>query len=67
MHLIDAGDGSELYGSDMMCRFKCRHCQYECDWRPIETTTKAKRGIPCPKCNSDNEQAQKDMVKYDAE
>jgi len=51
MHIHDAGCGEGMFGVDMMCMFKCHHCGYISDWMPVETTTEAKRGKPCPECN----------------
>lgn len=49
MHVIDAGlreDGAEI------AVYRCSRCRRETDWTEFRTITEAKRGIPCPACNS---------------
>lgn len=48
MHVCDAG---EMDGVDSV-RFRCSKCGLETDWLKEESITKAKRGIPCLKCNT---------------
>lgn len=48
MHVVDAGtfpDGSRA------AEFQCARCGHASGWQRIDTVTKAKRGIPCPRCN----------------
>ena len=54
MHVVDAGDGSE-FGVETICVFRCRECDHTTEWTPVKSTTEAKRGIPCPKCNRNEE------------
>lgn len=49
MHVSDAGHGDEW---DMRVRYQCARCNHETDWTTARTVTEAKRGIPCPNCNS---------------
>lgn len=52
MHVCDgAGDGPD----DVWCRMQCRRCNTETDWMKFNTVTEAKRGIPCPDCNTKKE------------
>jgi hypothetical protein len=49
MHVIDAGEGSN--GEDIAV-FWCEHCGHETEWLKVGSVSEAKRGLPCPKCNS---------------
>lgn len=48
MHVIDAGPGID---SQDMCLFQCKRCKNKSDWM-LCRVSEAKRGIPCPVCNS---------------
>ncbi len=56
MHVNDAGDGC--------CQFKCRRCGHDSGWIKWEWPVnenhvgKARRGIPCPNCNSEKTESQ---------
>ena len=50
MHVIDAGPAE--FGDGCIAVFKCNRCGHETDWMNAGTVTAAKRGIPCPDCNS---------------
>jgi hypothetical protein len=50
MHVSDAGGTGPP--DDNWCRMQCVRCNAETDWINFETVTEAKRGIPCPACNS---------------
>lgn len=52
MHVSDASGCADEDGSGAMVRMTCRRCDYESEWLYLPTVTEAKRGIPCPKCNS---------------
>lgn len=56
MHVSDAGEvqcgAAEDLGKPLV-RFMCARCEYETDWFVVDTVTEAKRGIPCPKCNNE--------------
>jgi DNA-directed RNA polymerase subunit RPC12/RpoP len=43
MHVCDAG-------ADRMVLFSCARCQHRSDWMQMDKA-RARRGIPCPKCN----------------
>ncbi len=47
MHVTDAGeeDGKPI------CQMRCARCGRESGWLIFDTTTEAKRGIPCDACN----------------
>ena len=47
MHVSD-GDGPD----DVWCRMQCTKCKAETEWIKFDTVTQAKRGIPCPTCNT---------------
>lgn len=48
MHVCDAGNCE-----DASCvQFECRRCKHRSEWVRGLTVTEAKRGQPCPKCNS---------------
>lgn len=54
MHVCDAGDtgcGTDDE-RDVIVKFACVRCGYESDWMRCSTVTEAKRGMPCPRCNS---------------
>lgn len=51
MHVSDAGYGGSARGVNV--QFQCANCEYISGWMKCETVTEAKRGLPCPKCNSD--------------
>lgn len=47
MHVADAGDH--------VIEFKCQRCGHNTGWIDWDNgVAKAKRGIPCPKCNATN-------------
>lgn len=48
MHVVDAGNGP---APGHWAEFECDRCGYRSEWRPVESITDAKRGLPCPKCN----------------
>jgi len=50
MHVSDArGSGPP---DDNQCRMTCIKCGAETGWINFSTVTEAKRGIPCPACNT---------------
>jgi hypothetical protein len=48
MRVSDAG-GCD--GGGVLVTFQCSRCEYESSWYRFDTVTKAKRGLPCPRCN----------------
>ena len=54
MHVTDCGDGN--YGAqndnEQFVLLKCNRCGNESGWITLPSVTAAKRGIPCPKCNT---------------
>jgi hypothetical protein len=54
MHVIDAGDSGCVMEpkTAFIAKFKCA-CGYESGWLQVNTTTEARRGLPCPACNPD--------------
>jgi DNA-directed RNA polymerase subunit RPC12/RpoP len=34
-----------------IAKYQCAKCGHASEWMGFRTTTEAKRGIPCPKCN----------------
>lgn len=52
MHVCDAGPDGE---TATLVRFKCQRCGHESEWTSMSTVTEAKRGLPCPVCNSKKE------------
>lgn len=51
MHVCDAGGWSHEEGGAMV-RLLCKLCKHETEWLYLDTVTEAKRGKPCPNCNS---------------
>lgn len=50
MHVCDAcSDGPGV----QTVKYACARCGHETDWTKADSVTAAKRGIPCPSCNSD--------------
>jgi len=49
MHVADAGGNGP---DDQIVLFKCGRCGHVSEWISGLTVTQAKRGIPCPVCNS---------------
>lgn len=45
MHVEDAGPDA--------VKFRCRKCGHETEWQEICSAAWGKRGIPCPKCNTE--------------
>lgn len=56
MHVYDAGDATQD-GFDMACCFRCVKCGHKEDWVNMKNLTDAKRGIPCPKCETIRQKA----------
>lgn len=52
MHVYDAGDCGDCCEDEVDVIFRCRLCKHETEWTRMRTVTEAKRGIPCPKCNT---------------
>lgn len=53
MHVIDAGnDCCVSEPGEQLVRYGCQRCGHETDWVTARNVTEAKRGIPCPKCNT---------------
>lgn len=52
MHVADAGNG-DTADAPMVAHFNCARCRHYAGWLKVESVTKARRGIPCPKCNAD--------------
>lgn len=54
MHVCDAGDagcgGDD--GDTGIAQFACQRCGHHTDWLPVRTISDAKRGMPCPNCNT---------------
>lgn len=48
MHVCDAGAGEQK----PIAQFQCRKCGLQSEWMTFDTVTEAKRGIPCPRCNT---------------
>ncbi len=56
MRVEDAG---HMPGGQKGIRFICPHCGHDTDWIVDEwTISENKRGLPCPKCNIDQMEAQ---------
>lgn len=50
MRVIDAG---HMTGGVRGIRFECPHCDHDTGWIEDEwTISENKRGLPCPRCNS---------------
>ncbi len=48
MHVRDAGPGQE----GLVVQFRCDRCGHHSEWLDGFKVSDAKRGIPCPQCNS---------------
>jgi len=54
MYFIDVGAcPSGDYNN--VARFKCKRCDYQSPWIYELKTAQVKRGLPCPKCNGDEQ------------
>jgi hypothetical protein len=49
MHVVDAGPGCDDAEQVVM---QCGKCGHKTGWITVRTMTEAKRGQPCPKCNT---------------
>lgn len=49
MHVRDAGCSES---GECIAVFVCNRCGHKTDWLNVGTVTAAKRGVPCPKCNT---------------
>jgi len=57
MHVCDAGDCHTGAADDLgkpMCRMRCARCGAETDWIVFDTSSEAKRGIPCEACTKED-------------
>ena len=52
MHVVDAGQYPD---GRMAAHFVCRRCGHDAGWLAVVNVTTAKRGEPCPVCNSSGE------------
>jgi predicted nucleic acid-binding Zn ribbon protein len=50
MHVFEAGPDNDEYNCRV--RFECPKCGHRTEWMQCRTVTEAKRGSPCPECNS---------------
>jgi hypothetical protein len=48
MHVCDAGNGEE----GTLVQFHCARCDHRSEWLRGITVSEAKRGLPCPRCNT---------------
>lgn len=59
MHFYDVGPSpyvSESGKEAFYVHWKCKRCGHDDDWSHFEgTVSDVKRGIPCPKCNGEEE------------
>ena len=52
MHVFDTmADCCCDEGDTVVVRFECKLCNFKTKWMTV-SLTEAKRGIPCPRCNS---------------
>lgn len=55
MHVIDAGDhgcgGTEP--GEQWVKYGCSTCDEESEWQSARSITEARKGIPCPRCNTE--------------
>lgn len=49
MHVVDAGNDP---CGGMIAEFKCSRCGHQTGWQRIAMVSEAKRGRPCPNCNT---------------
>jgi DNA-directed RNA polymerase subunit RPC12/RpoP len=54
MHVSDCmnGNGGPVEGHEQVVVMKCYRCGHETGWISMPNVTAAKRGLPCPKCNT---------------
>ena len=54
MHVVDCANGNcgELEDGEQVVAMKCARCGHESGWISLPSVTAAKRGLPCPKCNT---------------
>lgn len=54
MHVVDCANGNcgHTEGNEQIVYMKCYRCGHETGWISMPNVTAAKRGLPCPKCNT---------------
>lgn len=48
MYVIDAGDAEN---GQLIAKMQCPKCQFTTGWKPFQSDSAVRRGLPCPKCN----------------